>query len=118
MSYWILKVSHRRIPIANRYIHVLIVPLNYIVLQDDHDHLPDIIDSLQAYLQEVEDTRNDLRYRSEEYGDASDELAKLFLQLEQMGEPKGTLDNIFEKLIMIEVISIYLYFSNYDVNRK
>ncbi|KAG2177347.1 hypothetical protein INT43_008004 [Umbelopsis isabellina] len=72
------------------------------VLQDDHDHLPDIIDSLQAYLQEVEDIRNDLRYRSEEYGDASDEMAKLFLELEQLGEPKGTLDNIFEKLIMIE----------------
>lgn len=77
-------------------------------MQDDHDHLPDIIDSLQAYLQEVEDTRNDMRYRSEEYGDASDELAKLFLELEQIGEPKGPLDNIFEKLMMIEV-KIHLF---------
>jgi hypothetical protein len=77
-----------------------------IVLQDDHDHLPDIIESLQAYLQEVEDTRNDMRYRSEEYGDVSDELAKLFLELEQIGEPKGQLDNIFEKLIKIEVCRI------------
>ncbi|KAM3582700.1 hypothetical protein VKS41_005341 [Umbelopsis sp. WA50703] len=77
-------------------------PLDIKVLQDDHDHLPDIIESLQAYLQEVEDTRNDMRYRSEEYGDVSDELAKLFLELEQIGEPKGQLDNIFEKLIKIE----------------
>ncbi|KAI9288587.1 autophagy-related protein 17 [Umbelopsis sp. AD052] len=77
--------------------------LDISVLQDDHDHVPDIIENLQTSLQEVENIREDMRSQSDEYNKVYDSMARLFSELERIGDSKGPLDNIFDRLIRIEL---------------
>ncbi|CAO3678021.1 unnamed protein product [Umbelopsis vinacea] len=76
--------------------------LDISVLQDDHNHVPDIIENLQASLQEVESIRDDMRARLQQYNKMYDDMTRLFSELEQIGDSKGQLDNVFDKLIRIE----------------
>lgn len=45
-----------------------------------------------------------MRAQSQEYNKMYDEMTKLFSELERLGDSKGQLDNVFDKLIRIEVI--------------
>ena len=48
--------------------------------------------------------REDMRSQSDEYNKVYDSMARLFTELERIGDSKGPLDNIFDRLIRIEVI--------------
>jgi hypothetical protein len=45
-----------------------------------------------------------MRSQSDEYNKVYDSMARLFTELERIGDSKGPLDNIFDRLIRIEVI--------------
>lgn len=49
--------------------------------------------------------RDDMRARLQQYNKMYDDMTRLFSELQQIGDSKGQLDNVFDKLIRIEVLS-------------
>ncbi|KAG0188568.1 autophagy protein 17 [Apophysomyces sp. BC1034] len=76
--------------------------LDITVLQDDHDHIPDILEDLRESLEVVESESEEIRVRMQVYSSVKEELIKVLTQLEQFGAPGGQAEAICDKVVNAE----------------
>ncbi|KAI8877324.1 hypothetical protein K501DRAFT_288447 [Backusella circina FSU 941] len=70
------------------------------VLQDDHEHMPSILDDLRDSLDSVEAINNEIETRMNIYRKIQQELIQLLSQLEQFGS--GQADTICDRIVAAE----------------
>ncbi|KAF7728501.1 autophagy protein 17 [Apophysomyces ossiformis] len=76
--------------------------LDITVLQDDHDHIPDILEDLHESLEVVESVSEEIRVRMQVYSSVKEELINVLIQLEQFGAPGGQAEVICDKMVNAE----------------
>ncbi|ORZ22150.1 autophagy-related protein 17 [Absidia repens] len=76
--------------------------LDITVLQDDHDHLPDILDDLRESMDIVESVSEEIQVRMQIFTTVQEDLLKVLDQLEQFSAPGGLADHISEKVVQAE----------------
>ncbi|OAD73367.1 hypothetical protein PHYBLDRAFT_78240 [Phycomyces blakesleeanus NRRL 1555(-)] len=76
--------------------------LDISVLQDDHDHVPDILEDLRESLEIVESVSEETRVRMKVYLSVQKELIRVLTELELFGSPRGVVDTVYEKMLSAE----------------
>ncbi|KAI8636260.1 autophagy-related protein 17 [Parasitella parasitica] len=76
--------------------------LDITVLEDDHEHIPNILEDLKHSLDIVESVSQEIQHRMQAYLHVRDELIKILNQLEDFGS-RGQADGILEKMQDTEV---------------
>ncbi|KAI9031713.1 autophagy-related protein 17 [Phycomyces nitens] len=72
--------------------------LDISVLQDDHDHVPDILEDLRECLEIVESVSEETKVRMKVYLSVQSELIRVLTELELFGSPRGVMDTVYEKV--------------------